>query len=124
MLRRTSKRVKEVVFGTTSFWDESAHGLAAEKIQFVLRQLTRLTANSHIRTLELQRCEMKGSAMPGQRVLQECWGSAQLSLAAISTAMKSELSGKEDFELLGVVKPLVFSSASNGRLRQRFVNTN
>jgi hypothetical protein len=49
MLRRTSKRVKEVVdkmrrpavvrFGR-SFWDDIRNGTGAEKVQFLIRQLT------------------------------------------------------------------------------------
>jgi hypothetical protein len=54
MLRMTSKRVKEVVdkmrllavvrFGR-SFWDDTRHGTGAEKVQFVIRQLTLMTAS-------------------------------------------------------------------------------
>jgi hypothetical protein len=42
----------------------------------------------------------------GQRVLQECWGSAQRWLTSISAAMTSMLSGKGGFELRGAVKSL------------------
>jgi hypothetical protein len=45
--------------------------------------------------------------MLGQRVLQECWGSAQLRLTSISEAMTSTMLGKGGFELRGVVKFLV-----------------
>jgi hypothetical protein len=53
MLRRTSKRVKEVVGKmrlpsdvrvSTSFWDDARNGTASEKLKFVMRQLTLMTA--------------------------------------------------------------------------------
>jgi hypothetical protein len=55
MLRKTSKRVKEVVDKmrlpavvrlSRSFWDNARNGTAAEKLQFILRQLSALTAAS------------------------------------------------------------------------------
>ncbi len=46
------------------------------------------------------------SARLGQRVLQECWGSAHRCLTSVSLAMTSALSGKGDFELRDVVNPL------------------
>jgi hypothetical protein len=69
MLRRTSKRVKEVVDKmrlravvrlSTSFWDDARNGTAAEKMHFVLRQLALMAAWCRISTLELPRCGMKG----------------------------------------------------------------
>jgi hypothetical protein len=68
MLRRTSKRVKEVVDKmrlptvvrlSRSFCGDARNGTAAEKRQFVMRQLTVMTA-SRISTLQLPRCGMKG----------------------------------------------------------------
>jgi len=59
MLRRTSKRVKEVVDKmrlpavvrlSRRFWSDVRNGTAAEKLQFVLRQLTRLTTWPHQHT--------------------------------------------------------------------------
>jgi hypothetical protein len=53
MLRRTSKRVREVVDKmrlpavvrlSRSFWGDARNGTAAEKLQFVMRQLTVVTA--------------------------------------------------------------------------------
>jgi hypothetical protein len=53
MLRRTSKRVKEVVDKmrmpavvrlSRSFWDDARNGTAAKKPKFVMRQLTLMTA--------------------------------------------------------------------------------
>ena len=89
MLRMTSKRVKEevdkvllttVVHLSRSFWDESVgesddedeseesvdedkpfarKDTTAEKLHFVMRQLTVLTVWCHITTLELRSCVMK-----------------------------------------------------------------
>jgi hypothetical protein len=53
--------------------------------------------------------------MLGQRVLQECWRSAQRWLASISNTMASTLSGKGGFELRGVVKPSVLQFRPNKR---------
>ncbi len=53
MLRRTSKRVKEVVDKMRlpavvrldrRFWSDARNGTAAEKLQFVMRQLPLMTA--------------------------------------------------------------------------------
>ncbi len=69
MLRRTSKRVKEVVDKMRlpvvvrlrwSFWNDARNGTAAEKLQLVMRQLTVATARCLIITLELPHCDMKG----------------------------------------------------------------
>jgi Ran GTPase-activating protein (RanGAP) involved in mRNA processing and transport len=69
MLRRTSKRVKEavdkmclpaVVRLSRSFWSDARNGTAAEKLQFVLRQLTSLTDRCRIKILEQPLCEMRG----------------------------------------------------------------
>ncbi len=49
-----------------------------------------------------------GKEQPGQRFLQECWGSAQRWLTSMSAAMASKLSGEGGFKFRGVVKPLVF----------------
>ncbi len=55
MLRMTSKRVKEIVDKmrlpvvvrlSRSFWGDARNGTAAEKLQFVMRQLTALTISS------------------------------------------------------------------------------
>jgi hypothetical protein len=65
MLRRTSKRVKEVVDKmclpavvrlSRSFRDDACNGTAAEKLQFVMRQLQLITAWCRIITLELPSC--------------------------------------------------------------------
>jgi hypothetical protein len=86
-------------FGTTSFWDESQHGTTAEKLQFVLRQLTRLTANSNIRTLELQRCEMKVQDVERLAgVLAQCPAPAHLDLSG-----NSDFGAAEADKLAGVL---------------------
>jgi hypothetical protein len=69
MLRRTSKRVKEVVDKmrlpavvclSRSFWADTRNGTAAEKLQSMMRQLPLMTAWCRISTLELPRCDMTG----------------------------------------------------------------
>jgi Ran GTPase-activating protein (RanGAP) involved in mRNA processing and transport len=69
MLRSTSKRVKEVVDKmrlpavvrlSRSFWDDARNGTEKEKRQFVLRQLTGMSARCSITTLELRRCAITG----------------------------------------------------------------
>ena len=69
MLRRTSKRLKEVVDKmclsavvrlSRSFWDDVRNDTADEKIKFVKRQLVVVTVRCRITTLELPRFEMKG----------------------------------------------------------------
>jgi hypothetical protein len=92
MLRRTSKRAKEVVDKmrlpavvrlSRSFWDDARNDTAAEKIQFVLRQLTALTVR-HIITLELPRCGMERQDVES---LQVCWSSAKRWRTLISAAI-------------------------------------
>jgi hypothetical protein len=69
MLRRTSKRVREIVDKmhlpavvrlSRSFWRDARNGTAKEKRQFVLRQLTFMSARCRITTLELGCCAMTG----------------------------------------------------------------
>ena len=69
MLRRTSKRVKEVVDKmclpavvrlSKSFSDDARNGTATAKRQFVLSQLEVMTVSCLITTLELSECKMKG----------------------------------------------------------------
>jgi Ran GTPase-activating protein (RanGAP) involved in mRNA processing and transport len=70
MLRSTSKRVKEVVDKmrlpavvrlSRSFWNDARNGTEKEKRQFVLRQLTGMSARCSITTLELRRCAITGA---------------------------------------------------------------
>jgi hypothetical protein len=69
MLRRTSKRVKElvdkmrlpaVVRLSRCFWVDARNGTDKEKRQFVLRQLTGMSALCLITTLKLRRCAFTG----------------------------------------------------------------
>jgi hypothetical protein len=69
MLRRTSKRVKDVVDMmrlpavvrlSRSFWDDARNGTTAEKLQIVTRQLPLMTTWCRISTLELPECERNG----------------------------------------------------------------
>ena len=91
MLRRTSKRVKEVVDKvrlsavvrlSKSFIDDDSNGTAAEKIQFVFRQITALTSWCRITTLELS-CgameEQDAERLAG--VLAQCTTLAHLDLS-------------------------------------------
>jgi hypothetical protein len=64
MLRRTSKKVKEIVDTmrmpavvrlSRSFWGDSRNGTSAEKVQIVMRQLPLMTAWCRMSTLELPR---------------------------------------------------------------------
>jgi Ran GTPase-activating protein (RanGAP) involved in mRNA processing and transport len=90
MLRRTSKRVKElvdkmrlpaVVRLRRSFWDDARNGTDAEKLTFVMRQLLVMTARCRITTLELPRCEMKGQdAERLAGVLEQCPALTHLDL--------------------------------------------
>jgi hypothetical protein len=68
MLRRTSKRVKEVVDKmrlpavvrlSRSFWDDTHNGTEKQKRQFVLRQLAAMTARSHHHTRTAQLCNYR-----------------------------------------------------------------
>ena len=67
MLRRTSKRVKEVVDKmrlpavvrlSRSFWGDARNGTGEAKLEFVVRQLAALTARCLITTLELPEFDM------------------------------------------------------------------
>jgi hypothetical protein len=98
MLRRTSKRVKEVVDKmclpavvrlSWSFWDDTRNGTAAEKLQVVTRQLQLMTTWCRIITLELPSCGMKeqdAERLAGVRaeslagVLAQCAALAHLNL--------------------------------------------
>ncbi len=100
MLRRTSKRVKEVVGKmrlpafvrlSRTFWSEARNGIAAEKLQIVMRQLPLMTAWCRISTLKLPRCDMKGQdAEILAGVLAQCPALAHL-----------DLSGKFNFRAAG-----------------------
>ena len=86
----TSKSVKEVVDKMSlqavvrlsrSFWDDACNGTAAEMLQFVMSQLTALTAHCRISTLELPRCKtccLCNARLAG--VLAKCPALAHLNL--------------------------------------------
>jgi Ran GTPase-activating protein (RanGAP) involved in mRNA processing and transport len=90
MLRRTSKRVKEIVDKmrlpavvrlSTSFRYDARNGTAAEQLQLVMRQLTLMTGWCRITTLELSFCDIKGQdAERLAEVLAQCPGLAHLDL--------------------------------------------
>jgi hypothetical protein len=95
MVRRTSKRVKEVVDKmrlpavvrlSRSFWDDTRNGTEkAKPLEFVLRQLAEMTSRFLITTLELPRCDMKGQDV--ERIagaLVQCPSLAQLDLCGNS----------------------------------------
>jgi hypothetical protein len=91
MLRRTSKRVKEVVDKmrlpavvrlSRSFWNDARNGTGEAKLQFVLRQLAAMTAWCRITTLELPNCKIIGQdAERLAEVLAQCPALAHLDLS-------------------------------------------
>jgi Ran GTPase-activating protein (RanGAP) involved in mRNA processing and transport len=124
MLRRTSKRVREVVDKMRlpavvrlrwSFWDDARNGTAAEKLQVVMRQLAALTAQCRISTLELPRCEMKGQdAERLAGVLAQCPALAHLDLRNnfnFGAAGAESLAG-----VLGQCRELVHLDLSNNEI--------
>jgi hypothetical protein len=99
MLRRTSKKIKEVVdkmrlpavVCLSSFSDDARNDTKSAKLQFVLRQLAAMTARCLITTLELPECERKGQdAERLAGVLAQCPALAHL-----------DLRGNSDFEAAG-----------------------
>jgi Ran GTPase-activating protein (RanGAP) involved in mRNA processing and transport len=91
MLRRTAKRVKEIVDKmrlpavvrlSMSFWGDARNGTDAEKLQLVMRQLTLMTGWCRISTLALPGCDMKGQdAERLAGVLARCPALAHLDLS-------------------------------------------
>jgi hypothetical protein len=116
MLRMTSKRVKEtvdkarpsaVVRWRMSFLDAKFSGKAAEKLAFVLRQLTAMTDWCRITTIELffdedrrrHPCVIKGQdAKRLARVLAQCPALTHLNLSG-AEAIKSDLPGQRVLQL-------------------------
>jgi hypothetical protein len=96
-------RLPAVVRLSRSFWDDARDGTAAEKRQFVMRQLTVATDRCRITHSSCRAVVCKEKI---QRGLQKCWCSAQRWRTFISAAITLALSRKEGFELRGVVKPL------------------
>ena len=91
MLRRTSKRVKEVVDKmrlpavvrlSRSFWDDARNGTGEAKLEFVFRQLAALTARCLITTLALPKCKITGpDAERLAGVLAQCAALTYLDLS-------------------------------------------
>jgi Ran GTPase-activating protein (RanGAP) involved in mRNA processing and transport len=103
MLRRTSKRVKEVVDKmrlpavvrlSRIFCNDARNGTAAKRLQFVLRQLRVVTARCLITTLEL-RCDMPqtddSEKLAG--VLAQCPALAHLDLSGAYGAIYHGIAG-------------------------------
>jgi hypothetical protein len=124
MLRRTSKRVKEVVDKmrlpavvclSRSFWDDARNGTGEAKVEFVVRQLAALTARCLITTLELPECEMKGEdAERLAGVLGQCPALAHLDLSGNSDfgpAGAERLAG-----VLGQCRELVHLNLSRNKI--------
>jgi hypothetical protein len=94
MLRRTSKKVREVVDKmrlpavvrlSRSFWDDARNGTGEAKLEFVWRQLAAMTARCLITTLALPKCEMKGQDQERLAgVLAQCPALAHLDLSGNS----------------------------------------
>jgi hypothetical protein len=91
MLRSTSKifkgvvdklRLPAVIRLSISFWKDARNGTAAEKLQFVMRQLTTLSTWCLITTLELPSCNIEGQdAERLAGVLAQCRSLAHFNLA-------------------------------------------
>ena len=80
-LRRTSKRVKEVVDKmrlpavvclSRSFWDDTHNDTGEAKQQFVLRQLATMTERCLITTLALPTCDIRENVWTLAGVLKKC----------------------------------------------------
>jgi hypothetical protein len=124
MLRRTSKRVKEIVDKmrlpavirlSRSFWGDARNGTAAEKLQFVIRQLAFMTGWCRIITFELPRCDMKGQDADNLAgVLAQCPALAHLDLSRngnFGAAGVERLAG-----VLGQCRELVHLNLSNNTI--------
>jgi Leucine-rich repeat (LRR) protein len=125
MLRRTSKRVKEVVDKmrlpagvrlSRSFWDDARNGTEKAKLEFVFRQLAAMLARCLITTLELPKCEMKGQdAARLAEVLAQCPALAHFDLSGNSdfgAAGAERLAG-----VLGQCRELVHLNLSGNYIR-------
>ncbi len=91
MLRRTSKRVKEVVDKmrlpavvrlSRSFWVDARNGTVAERLAHIFAQLTTMATRCSITRLELPRCQIQGQdAERLAGVLAECPALTHLDLS-------------------------------------------
>jgi hypothetical protein len=124
MLRRTSKRVKEVVDKmrlpavvrlSRSFWGDARNGTEEEKRQVVLRQLAAMTGWCRISTLALPCCDMKGQdAERLAGVLAQCPALAHLDLSGsfnFREAGAQRLAG-----VLGLYRDLVHLNLSGNHI--------
>jgi hypothetical protein len=91
MLRRTSKRVKEVLDKmrlqalirlSRSFWGDARNGTAKEKRHLVFSQLTAVTGRCRITTLELRNCAITSLHAEWLAVLAQCTALAHLDLCS------------------------------------------
>jgi Ran GTPase-activating protein (RanGAP) involved in mRNA processing and transport len=113
MLRSTSKTFKGVVDKlrlpavirlSSSFWKDTRNGTAAEKLQFVMRQLTTLSTWCLITTLELPSCNIEGQdAERLAGVLAQCPTLAHFNLSAGYCASRANRIGAAGAERLAEV---------------------
>jgi hypothetical protein len=113
MLRSTSKIFKGVVDKlrlpaaiclSSSFWKDARNGTAAEKLQFVMRQLTTLSTWCLITTLELPSCNIEGQdAERLAGVLAQCPTLAHFNLSAGYCASRAHRIGAAGAERLAEV---------------------
>ena len=122
VLRRTSRKVKEVVDKmrlpavvrlSRSFWNDTCNGTVAEKLQVVMRQLQFMTVRCGITTLELAHCEMKGQ--DAERVLGVLAQSPELAHLDLS---KNRIGNgmAESFAALGPLAALAHLDLSYNRI--------
>jgi hypothetical protein len=121
MLRRTSKRVKEVVDKmrlpavvrlSRRFWDDARNGTAAQKLQFVLRQLAAMTAQCPALAY-LDLCSKKIEAGGAERlggVLAQRW------LISISATIRLDQPGQKGLAVLGQCPALAHLNLSNNQI--------
>ena len=124
MLRRTSKRVKEVVDKmrlpavvrlSRRFWDDARNGTEKETRQFVLRQLTFMTAWCRISTLELRGCAITGPLAErlAGGVLAQCRALVHLDLSRIQIGARG---GKRLAGVLGQCASLAHLNLSDNQI--------
>jgi hypothetical protein len=101
MLRRTSKRIKEVVDKmrlpavvrlSWSFWDDARNGTEKEKRQFVLRQLTGMSARAASPHSNCTAVQLHDHMQSGLQ--EECWRSAERWCTLVSVEIKWDQPGQ------------------------------
>jgi hypothetical protein len=99
-----------------SFWDDAHNGTAADKLQFMMRQLPLMTAWCRITTLELPRRNMKGQDAENLvGVLAQCPALAHINLSGncnFGSAGTERLAG-----VLGQCRELVHLNLSDSNIR-------